>query len=47
VTISQVERAVSAPPAPTAPRRRSRRAPGIDDGLMGIALLAGPANVII
>jgi len=47
VTFSQVERAVSAPPAPTAPRGRSRRAPGIDDGLMGIALLAGPANVIM
>jgi uncharacterized protein (DUF2236 family) len=47
VTISHVERAVSAPPAPTASRRRSRRAPGIDDGLMGIALLAGPANVIM
>jgi uncharacterized protein (DUF2236 family) len=25
----------------------SRRAPGIDDGLMGVALLAGPANVIM
>jgi uncharacterized protein (DUF2236 family) len=31
------------------PRRRalSRRSPGIDDGLMGVALLAGPANVIM
>jgi len=47
VTISQVERAVSAPPAQTAPRRRSRRAPGIEDDLMGIGLLAGPANVIM
>ena len=47
MTFSQVERAVSAPPARTAPRGRSRRAPGIDDGLMGIALLAGPANVIM
>ena len=26
---------------------RGMRAPGIDDGLMGIALLAGPANVIM
>jgi uncharacterized protein (DUF2236 family) len=32
--------AQSAPPA-------SRRSVGIDDGLMGIALLAGPANVIM
>ncbi len=47
MTISHVERAVSAPPASTASRRRSRRAPGIDDGLMGVALLAGPANVIM
>ena len=47
MTISQVERAVSAPPAQTAPRRRSRRAPGIEDDLMGIGLLAGPANVIM
>lgn len=27
--------------------RTSRRAVGIDDGLMGVALLAGPANVIM
>jgi uncharacterized protein (DUF2236 family) len=27
--------------------RASRRAVGIDDGLMGVALLAGPANVIM
>ncbi|MFN8032754.1 MAG: oxygenase MpaB family protein [Mycobacterium sp.] len=45
--ISQVERPVSAPPAPAVRSRRSRRAPGIDDGLMGVALLAGPANVIM
>jgi len=51
VTISEpldhVERAVSAPPAPAAPGRRGKRTAGIDDGLMGVALLAGPANVIM
>ena len=40
--VQHVERAVSAPAA--GPRRRSAR---FDDGLMGIALLAGPANVIM
>ncbi|TGD89256.1 DUF2236 domain-containing protein [Mycolicibacterium sp. CH28] len=44
--ISHVERAVSAPPVPAHTRRRLRGA-GIDDGLMGVALLAGPANVIM
>lgn len=46
--IPQVERAIGA----DADRSRSRRArrgrtPGIDEGLMGVALLAGPANVIM
>ena len=41
--ISQVERPVSAPPAP---HRRIRRGRPTDD-LMGVALLAGPANVIM
>lgn len=45
--ISHVERPVGAPPAPTASPRRRRRAASIDDGLMGIGLLAGPANVIM
>ncbi|WP_059015416.1 oxygenase MpaB family protein [Mycobacterium sp. M26] len=45
--LDHVERAVSAPPAPAAPGRRGRRTAGIDDGLMGVALLAGPANVIM
>lgn len=45
--ISYVERPVSAPPAPTTTRRRRGRAASIDDGLMGIGLLAGPANVIM
>lgn len=49
--IPHVERAVSAPAHPEAvtppPARRRRRAAGMDDGLMGVALLAGPANVIM
>lgn len=45
VSESHVERGVAAPPRPTA-RRRSRGA-RIEDGLMGVALLAGPANVIM
>jgi uncharacterized protein (DUF2236 family) len=40
-----VERAVSDPAV--SPPPASRRAIGIDDGLMGVALLAGPANVIM
>nr|WP_179467305.1 oxygenase MpaB family protein [Mycolicibacterium vinylchloridicum] len=43
--ISHVDRAVSAPPMPS--WRRPKRGPGFDDGLMGVALLAGPANVIM
>ncbi|MBI3689779.1 MAG: hypothetical protein HY239_03655, partial [Mycolicibacterium aromaticivorans] len=43
--ISHVDRAVSAPPMPSA--RRRKWGPGFDDGLMGVALLAGPANVIM
>lgn len=43
--IRHVERAVADPPHPR--RKRRRRALGIDEGLMGIALLAGPANVIM
>lgn len=47
--IGQVERAVSDPPDQRLVRRsRGRlRAAGMDDGLMGVALLAGPANVIM
>ncbi|OBH76879.1 hypothetical protein A5681_08705 [Mycobacterium scrofulaceum] len=41
-----VERAITDPPRPS-PGRRRRRALGIDEGLMGVALLAGPANVIM
>jgi uncharacterized protein (DUF2236 family) len=43
--ISHVDRPVSEPARP--PRRRRRWGPGFDDGLMGVALLAGPANVIM
>ncbi|MCV7221059.1 oxygenase MpaB family protein [Mycolicibacterium elephantis] len=44
--IQHVERAVSDAPRP-APVAKPRRGAGFDDGLMGIALLAGPANVIM
>jgi uncharacterized protein (DUF2236 family) len=44
-----VERAVSEPADPPVRRRGRfrRRRPGLSDGLMGVALLAGPANVIM
>lgn len=48
--IPHVERAVSAPAqpaAPTPPPALGRRAASVEDGLMGVALLAGPANVIM
>lgn len=43
--VSHVDRAVSAPPLPAG--RHRRWGPGFDDGLMGVALLAGAANVIM
>lgn len=43
--IRQVERPVADRPRARGPRRR--RALGVDEGLMGVALLAGPANVIM
>ncbi len=43
--IPHVERPVSDPPRPRRARRGRRL--GIDEGLMGVALLAGPANVIM
>jgi uncharacterized protein (DUF2236 family) len=46
VSDSHVERAVSAPARTRAPRAR-RRGATFEDGLMGVALLAGPANVIM
>ena len=41
-----VERPIADPPR-RSPARRRRRALGIDEGLMGVALLAGPANVVM
>jgi uncharacterized protein (DUF2236 family) len=43
--IRHVERAIAEPPIPQ--RARRERGLGIDEGLMGVALLAGPANVIM
>jgi uncharacterized protein (DUF2236 family) len=45
--IRHVERTVSDPPVARLTRRRKRRAVRLDDGLMGMALLLGPANVIM
>lgn len=48
--VSAVERPVSASSGPAVGRslfRRLTRPAGFDDGLMGVALLAGPANVIM
>jgi uncharacterized protein (DUF2236 family) len=48
MTLGHVERAVSDHAARGARRSTSkRRGPTVDEGLMGIALLAGPANVIM
>jgi uncharacterized protein (DUF2236 family) len=48
MTLGHVERAVSDHAARGAQRSTSkRRGPTVDEGLMGIALLAGPANVIM
>jgi uncharacterized protein (DUF2236 family) len=44
--LQHVERAIADPPIGNPPRRRARRA-DFDDGLMGVALLAGPANVVM
>ena len=43
-TAGHVERAVSDPPRP---RGRRTRALGIDEAMMGVTLLAGPANVVM
>jgi uncharacterized protein (DUF2236 family) len=45
--ISHVERTMSDPPIARLTRRRTQRAVSFDDGLMGMALLLGPANVIM
>jgi uncharacterized protein (DUF2236 family) len=45
--IRHVERTMSDPPIARLGRGRTRRAVRLDDGLMGLALLLGPANVIM
>jgi uncharacterized protein (DUF2236 family) len=45
--IGHVDRAVSDPPVSGPGSRRPRRTPRPDDTLMGLALLLGPANVIM
>ena len=45
--IRHVERTMSDPPIARLGRGRTRRAVRLDDGLMGMALLLGPANVIM
>jgi uncharacterized protein (DUF2236 family) len=45
--IGHVERMMSDPPRARLARRQQRRAPQLDDTLMGMALLLGPANVIM
>jgi uncharacterized protein (DUF2236 family) len=45
--IRHVDRAVADPPVSGPGRRRPRRTPKLDDTLMGMALLLGPANVIM
>ena len=45
--IRHVERMVSDPPRARLARRQPRRAPQLGDTLMGMALLLGPANVIM
>jgi uncharacterized protein (DUF2236 family) len=45
--IRHVDRAVGDPPVGGPGRRRPRRTPRLDDTLMGMALLLGPANVIM
>jgi uncharacterized protein (DUF2236 family) len=44
--VQHVERAVSDPVTALPPTSR-RRSASFDEGLMGVALLAGPANVIM
>ena len=45
--IGLVDRPVGDSAAPPVGRRRQRRSAGAEDGMMGVALLAGPANVIM
>jgi uncharacterized protein (DUF2236 family) len=45
-SVGHVERAIAGPPAPHS-ARRGRAGSTFEDGLMGVTLLAGPANVIM
>jgi len=45
--VSHVERMMTDPPLAGRASRRQRRPPQLDDTLMGMALLLGPANVIM
>lgn len=45
--IPHVERAMNDPSRPGVALKRRRRGASFEDGLMGVALLAGPANVIM
>ena len=45
--IRHVERALSDPPVARLARGHRRRVVRLEDGLMGMALLLGPANVIM
>src|ERR1700759_2598561 len=45
--VSHVERMMSDPPIAERASRQQRRSPQLDDTLMGMALLLGPANVIM
>src|ERR1700761_1792483 len=45
--VSHVERMMSDPPIAERASRQQRRSPHLDDTLMGMALLLGPANVIM
>jgi len=45
--VRHVERMMSDPPTKRPPRRRPRQGARLDDQLMGMALLLGPANVIM
>ena len=47
VSAGHVERAINAPAIPARRRASKRRGPTIDEGLLGVGLLLGPANVIM
>lgn len=47
VSESHVDRPIGAPAEPSPPRKGLSRKPTLDEGLLGVALLLGPANVIM